>query len=263
MDPAPSPFRASGPHSRSMLSGRYERPRCQSSATSRQMLVSCMAMPRCAAFCSARVSRQPEHVTHHQADDAGHAMAIEEQIVQALIACAIAVHAHAREATAPGIRAASADAARAPGRRVAGCLAALLRGRRSRARDVTRQARRVVRPLRLDRCCRRPRGNRCRARQRRGAAASANSLPAKAKLLECWAKVCAQIAAAFSRHFRQPGSGERRRVHAATSMPSCWAIRLTVALAELITPGKPAPGWVPAPTMNRPGIFGSRLWGRK
>src|SRR4030095_11464295 len=41
------------------------------------------------------------------------------------------------------------------------------------------------------------------------------------------------------------------------------SIRRAVAFAELMTPGTPAPGWVPAPTRYSPGIRGSRLCGRK
>src|SRR5690606_32977799 len=55
---------------------------------------------------------------------------------------------------------------------------------------------------------------------------------------------------------RLPGSLSGRHASASCS------IRPAVALAEPTTPGTPAPGWVPAPTMYRLGISASRLCGR-
>ena len=40
-------------------------------------------------------------------------------------------------------------------------------------------------------------------------------------------------------------------------------MRSTVAFAEFNTPGKPAPGWVPAPTRYKPGMPESLLEGLK
>src|SRR5690606_4679583 len=56
--------------------------------------------------------------------------------------------------------------------------------------------------------------------------------------------------------------GCERGVHAAACFLRSSSTTLTVALAELITPGSPAPGCVPAPTRYSPGMFGSRLCGR-
>ena len=41
------------------------------------------------------------------------------------------------------------------------------------------------------------------------------------------------------------------------------SISAAVAFALPTTPGIPAPGWVPAPTKYRFGIWSSRLWTRK
>src|SRR5690606_2934260 len=54
------------------------------------------------------------------------------------------------------------------------------------------------------------------------------------------------------------GMGRQLRAHACTSA----SISPAVALAEPMTPGTPAPGWVPAPTRARLGMSRSRLWGR-